>query len=48
MMSWLSRRAAAEKAEVRLTSMCLEIAGFDHEDCPGEWCDCICHKERPS
>jgi hypothetical protein len=37
---------AAELAEApRYTSMCMEIAGFDHDDCPAPpWCACACHK----
>jgi hypothetical protein len=32
-------------AEKRLTSMCMEIAGFDHADCPAPtWCSCLCHQ----
>jgi hypothetical protein len=28
-----------------VTSMCLEIADFTHDDCPGDWCRCTCHTQ---
>lgn len=32
----------------RVTSMCLQIAAFTHEDCPGDWCACACHRPAAS
>ena len=42
---YAASRIVSAKVEERTTSMCMQIAGFDHDDCPGEWCACSCHKE---
>lgn len=45
----LAAQIAAAKAtqpkHERVTSMCLGIADFTCEDCPGEWCSHECHNE---
>lgn len=47
MIPWPRPTVFAQR-EQHLTSMCLEIADWTHEDCAADFCRCDCHKAATS